>query len=100
MKDAYSFDRNEDALHVSYATMIDAYDRIFTRCALEFRMVEADPGTIGGGVNHEFMALTAAGEDEFLYCENGDYASDVEAATSKRPQPATSGELEPVEEIS
>jgi prolyl-tRNA synthetase len=100
MKDAYSFDRNEDALHVSYATMIDAYDRIFTRCALEFRMVEADPGTIGGDVNHEFMALTDAGEDEFLYCENGDYAADVEAATSKRPEPAASGETEPLEDVS
>jgi prolyl-tRNA synthetase len=100
MKDAYSFDRNEEALHVSYSTMTDAYDRIFTRCALDFRMVEADPGTIGGDVNHEFMALTDAGEDEFLYCENGDYAADVEAATSKRPEPATSEELDPMEEVS
>jgi prolyl-tRNA synthetase len=100
MKDAYSFDRNEEALHVSYRTMTDAYDRIFRRCALDFRMVEADPGTIGGDVNHEFMALTDAGEDEFLYCENGDYAADVEAATSLRPEPATTGELEEMRDIS
>jgi len=100
MKDAYSFDRNEEALHVSYETMTDAYDRIFTRCALDFRMVEADPGTIGGDVNHEFLALTDAGEDEFLYCENGDYAADVEAATSKRPEPATSEKLDPMEDVS
>ncbi|MFL5766307.1 MAG: proline--tRNA ligase [Actinomycetota bacterium] len=100
MKDAYSFDRNEDDLHVAYRTMTDAYDRIFTRCALEFRMVEADPGTIGGDVNHEFMALADAGEDEFLYCENGDYAADVEAATSKRPEPATSGDLDAMQDVS
>ena len=100
MKDAYSFDRNEEALHVSYGTMTDAYDRIFTRCGLDFRMVEADPGTIGGDVNHEFLALTDAGEDEFLYCENGDYAADVEAAMSKRPEPATSEELDPMEDVS
>jgi prolyl-tRNA synthetase len=99
MKDAYSFDRDEEGLHVSYRTMIDAYDRIFRRCALDFRMVEADPGTIGGDVNHEFVALTDAGEDEFLYCENGDYAADIEAATSKRPERATTGDLEPMEDV-
>ena len=100
MKDAYSFDRNEEGLHESYRTMVKAYDRIFERCTLDFRMVEADPGAIGGDVNHEFMALTDAGEDEFLYCENGDYAADVEAATSKRPEPATSGDLDPLEDVS
>ncbi len=100
MKDAYSFDRNEEGLHDSYAAMVKAYDRVFRRFGLTFRMVEADPGTIGGDVNHEFMAITDAGEDLFLSCENGDYAADVEAATSKRPEPATSGELEQVEEIS
>ncbi|MDP9296092.1 MAG: proline--tRNA ligase, partial [Actinomycetota bacterium] len=100
MKDAYSFDRNEEGLHDSYAAMVKAYDRVFRRFGLTFRMVEADPGTIGGDVNHEFMAITDAGEDLFLSCENGDYAADVEAATSKRPERASSGELEPMEEIS
>jgi prolyl-tRNA synthetase len=100
MKDAYSFDRDEEGLRASYDTMVEAYDRVFRRCALDFRVAEADPGTIGGDVNHEFLALTDAGEDEFLYCENGDYAADVEAATSKRPPPAGSGDLEPVQEIS
>jgi prolyl-tRNA synthetase len=100
MKDAYSFDRNEEGLRHAYDIMVEAYNRVFGRCGLTFRMVEADPGTIGGDVNHEFTAITDAGEDLFLSCENGDYAADVEAATSKRPEPATSGELEPVEEIS
>jgi prolyl-tRNA synthetase len=100
MKDAYSFDRDQEGLRESYDVMVKAYDRVFRRCGLDFRMVEADPGTIGGDVNHEFMAITDAGEDLFLACENGDYAADVEAATSKRPERATSGELEPMEEIS
>jgi prolyl-tRNA synthetase len=99
MKDAYSFDRDEGGLRRSYDTMVEAYDRVFRRCGLDFRMVEADPGTIGGDVNHEFMAITEAGEDRFLSCENGDYAADVEAATAKRPEPATSGELAAAEEI-
>ncbi|MDP9242020.1 MAG: proline--tRNA ligase, partial [Actinomycetota bacterium] len=100
MKDAYSFDRDQEGLRESYDVMVKAYDRVFRRCGLDFRMVEADPGTIGGDVNHEFMAITDAGEDLFLACENGDYAADVEAVTSKRPERATSGELEPMEEIS
>jgi len=67
MKDAYSFDRNEDGMRASYAVMFEAYKRIFDRCGLDFRVVEADPGQIGGGVNHEYMAITDAGEDHFLY---------------------------------
>src|SRR5438105_928896 len=80
MKDAYSFDRDEDGMRRSYAIMVDAYRRIHDRAGLRYRVVEADPGQIGGGVNHEFIAVGDIGEDVFLYCPNCDYAADVEAA--------------------
>ena len=60
--------------------MYDAYHRVFTRCGLTFRPVEAQSGEIGGDVNHEFMAVAAVGEDDFVWCENCDYAANVEAA--------------------
>jgi prolyl-tRNA synthetase len=100
MKDAYSFDRDEDGMRASYAVMFEAYKRIFERCGLDFRVVEADPGQIGGGVNHEYMAITDAGEDHFLYCESCDYAADLEAATPMRPAAPSDGpELEPLTDI-
>ena len=80
MKDAYSFDRDDEGMRASYETMRLAYGRIFDRCGLDYVVVEADPGTIGGGVNHEFMALADVGEDLFVTCPNGDYLADVEAA--------------------
>ncbi len=85
MKDAYSFDRDEDGMRGSYDIMVEAYRAVFDRCALRYVVVEADPGTIGGGVNHEFMALADVGEDLFVECANGDYLADVEAATPKQP---------------
>ncbi len=85
MKDAYSFDRDEEGLRASYDVMFEAYKRIFDRCGLEYRIVEADPGQIGGGINHEYLAITRAGEDTFLYCETCDYAADLEAATPGWP---------------
>ena len=99
MKDAYSFDRDEEGMRASYAAMVEAYRQIFGRCGLDYRVVEADPGQIGGDVNHEFMALAPIGEDEFVYCENCDYAADIEAATSRPPEPAADGELEPATKI-
>jgi prolyl-tRNA synthetase len=99
MKDAYSFDRDEAGLRASYELMVQAYRRIFDRCGLDYRVVEADPGQIGGDVNHEFIAIAPVGEDEFVFCENCDYAADIEAATSRPPEPATEGELEPLAEI-
>ena len=80
MKDAYSFDRDEDGMRASYDVMMDAYRKIHDRSGLDYRVVEADPGQIGGGVNHEFIAEATVGEDWFLYCPNCDYAADVEAA--------------------
>ena len=61
MKDAYSFDRDFEGLDQSYKEMYDAYDRIFTRCGLTFRPVEADTGAIGGSNSHEFTALSEVG---------------------------------------
>jgi prolyl-tRNA synthetase len=99
MKDAYSFDRDEEGMRRSYAIMFEAYGRVFDRCGLRYVTVEADPGHIGGGVNHEFMALADVGEDLYVGCENGDYLADVEAATPRAPDPAEEGALEPLEEI-
>jgi prolyl-tRNA synthetase len=69
MKDAYSFDRDEAGLRESYRVMYEAYQRIFDRIGLDLAIVEADPGQIGGGVNHEFMARAEVGEDLFVECE-------------------------------
>ena len=100
MKDAYTFDRDLDGLREAYAKMVDAYKRIFTRCGLEFRVVEADPGLIGGDVNHEFMAPADIGEDLFVYCTNCDYAANVEAATAHWPKaPQVEEELRPMEVV-
>jgi prolyl-tRNA synthetase len=99
MKDAYSFDRDEDGMRASYEVMYEAYRRVFDRCGLQYVIVEADPGQIGGGVNHEFMALADVGEDFFVTCENGDYLADVEAATPRPPEPVDESGLEPLREI-
>lgn len=81
MKDAYSFDTDWEGLDRSYRSMYDAYMRIFTRCGLEFRPVEADAGTIGGqGETHEFMALTQIGEDTIATCPYCGYAANLEKA--------------------
>lgn len=80
MKDAYSFDADFEGLDKSYNEMYDAYDRIFTRCDLDFRPVEADTGAIGGSNSHEFTAISEVGESEIAYCENCDMAATVERA--------------------
>jgi prolyl-tRNA synthetase len=91
MKDAYSIDRDEDGMRESYRVMYEAYVRVFERLGLEVAIVEADPGQIGGGVNHEFMARATVGEDLFVECENGDYLADTEAARPMAPEPAGEG---------
>ena len=78
MKDAYSFDVDEAGLAESYKSMYDAYTRIFTRCGLTFRPVEADSGAIGGSGTHEFMAIAEAGEADIVYCTKCDYAANIE----------------------
>ncbi|WP_138751735.1 proline--tRNA ligase [Paenibacillus sinopodophylli] len=81
MKDAYSFDADWEGLHRSYTSMYEAYHRIFTRCNLYFRAVEADAGSIGGeGGTHEFMALADIGEDTIAVCQSCSYAANLEKA--------------------
>ncbi|MDO4745667.1 MAG: proline--tRNA ligase [Bacillota bacterium] len=80
MKDAYSFDKDEAGLDQSYQEMYDAYDKIFTRCGLTFRPVEADSGAIGGSNSHEFTALSEVGESEIAYCESCSMAATTERA--------------------
>ena len=80
MKDAYSFDKDWEGLDKSYQEMYDAYERIFTRCGLTFRAVEADSGAIGGSNSHEFCALSEIGESQIAYCEHCDMAATDERA--------------------
>jgi prolyl-tRNA synthetase len=80
MKDAYSFDRDEAGALKAYDAMYEAYGRIFRRCGLDFRAVEADTGAIGGSRSHEFQVLAESGEDAIVSCDNCDYAANVEQA--------------------
>nr|MDP9328738.1 proline--tRNA ligase [Actinomycetota bacterium] len=99
MKDAYSFDRDDEGMAASYDVMMQAYRRVFDRCGLSYAIVEADPGTIGGGVNHEFMAHAEVGEDLYVRCPNGDYLADTEAARPRPPEPVAQEGLEQVTRI-
>lgn len=80
MKDAYSFDRDLESARASYQTMYDAYVRIFQRMGLQFRAVAADTGAIGGQASHEFQVIADTGEDAIVYCEQSDYAANIELA--------------------
>ncbi len=82
MKDAYSFDADENGMDISYLKMRDAYYNIFRRCGLAFRSVEADTGSIGGKDSEEFMVLSKTGEDEIVVCDKCDYSANVERAES------------------
>ena len=86
MKDAYSFDRDEAGLEVSYQNMYDCYSKIFTRLGLHFQAVLADTGNIGGNGSHQFMALSDIGESEIVYCDDCGYAADVEKAAIKEKE--------------
>lgn len=105
MKDLYSFDRDEDGLAESYRKMYEAYKRAFARCGLSTRVVEADPGAIGGTTTHEFMVLADAGEAEIVFCSACDYAANVEKAECAPPPEAssrhgdTSAPVPPAEEV-
>jgi prolyl-tRNA synthetase len=85
MKDAYSFHVDEADAQREYRNMYDAYQRIFTRCGLGFRAVEADTGNIGGSLSHEFQVLTETGEDALVACDTCDYAANVEEAATRAP---------------
>jgi prolyl-tRNA synthetase len=96
MKDAYSFHIDEPSLAQGYRAMFDAYTRIFTRMGLKFRAAQADGGSIGGNVSQEFHVLADSGEDAIAYSTSGDYASNLETATTLQAagaRPAASQEL-------
>jgi prolyl-tRNA synthetase len=80
MKDLYSFDVDYQGLQISYEKMREAYNRIYQRLQLSYRMVEADSGAIGGSASHEFMVLAETGESEIVYCDACEYAANVEKA--------------------
>lgn len=85
MKDAYSFDADEKGVDESYRKMIEAYTRIFTRCGLRFKAVEAETGLIGGKFSHEFMVLAETGEETIVSCTQCSYAANIEKAEFQRP---------------
>ena len=81
MKDAYSFDRNEESLSNSYNKMFNAYKRIFDRMNIDYKIVKADTGAMGGSLSEEFQAVSDIGEDTLVLCDNCDYASNLEIST-------------------
>jgi prolyl-tRNA synthetase len=103
MKDAYSFDRDEEGLKVSYQKMLDAYFKIFRRCGLDTRMVESDTGAMGGKAAHEFMVVvdTEGGENIIFYCDSCDYAANIEKASSiEKKVPVEESQEKPLEKVS
>ncbi|PLX97474.1 MAG: proline--tRNA ligase [Desulfuromonas sp.] len=95
MKDAYSFDLENSGADTAYEKMYQAYQRIFKRCGLKFRAVEADTGNIGGSSSHEFMVLAESGEDAIVSCDCCDYAANVEKAQMRSVmQDAGAGQAE------
>jgi prolyl-tRNA synthetase len=86
MKDAYTFDIDDKGLDESYLKMVDAYTRIFKRCGLKFKMVEAESGVIGGSYSHEFMVLAETGEETIVSCTHCSYAANIEKAEFKRQE--------------
>ena len=102
MKDAYSFDVDDEGANKSYENMYEAYTNIFRRCGLKFRAVEADTGAIGGSYSHEFMVLADTGEDQIISCTNCDYAANLEKAEVKPPEnlPESDGQaMQPLETV-
>jgi prolyl-tRNA synthetase len=99
MKDAYSFDVDGNAADLSYEKMYQAYCRIFERCGLKFRAVEADTGSIGGSSSHEFMVLAESGEDAIVSCSTCQYAANVEKAESRPIESAEHADPRPLERV-
>ncbi|MCS7206322.1 MAG: proline--tRNA ligase [Dehalococcoidia bacterium] len=98
MKDAYSFDADEDGLNTSYQAMVRAYRNIFDRCGVPAIMVEADSGAIGGKDSHEFILPTPIGEDTIILCGACGYAANAERAQSRKP-PVPVAEALPLQEV-
>jgi prolyl-tRNA synthetase len=111
MKDAYSFDEDEAGAEACYKRMYTAYSRIFSRCGLKFKVVEADSGPIGGSFSHEFMVLADTGEDLVASCLLCDYAANLEKAevvlapgeagppVGEAPEPVSTPKVRTVEEV-
>lgn len=85
MKDGYSFHADREDAEREYHEMYAVYERIFTRCGLDFRAVEADTGAIGGSLSHEFQVLASSGEDEIAACDQCSYAANIEKAEIAAP---------------
>lgn len=98
MKDAYTFDKDEDGMRKSYFEMWEAYERIFNRCKLNFKVVEGDTGAMGGSDSHEFIAMSEVGETEIAYCNSCNYAATNEKATCSF-EIEKSGDLLEVEKV-
>ncbi|MDD3553010.1 MAG: proline--tRNA ligase [Deltaproteobacteria bacterium] len=99
MKDGYSFHVNDEDLDRTYQATYGAYNRIFERCGLDFRPVEADTGSIGGHASHEFMVMADAGEDAIACCTACSYAANVELAPCPLPDTASPATPEPLQEV-
>lgn len=99
MKDAYTFDKDEEGMKQAYDEMWKAYEKVFTRCGLDFRVVEGDSGAMGGSDSHEFTAMSEFGESNIAYCEACDYAATDEKAECKYEVIDTDGEVKELEEV-
>jgi len=99
MKDAYSFDLDDAGADAAYEKMYQAYRRIFLRCGLNFRAVEADTGNIGGSSSHEFMVLAETGEDDIVSCNACEYAANVEKAECRVPEQLCRDDAAPLEQV-
>ncbi len=99
MKDAYSFDLDDAGADAAYEKMYQAYRRIFARCGLKFRAVEADSGAIGGSFSHEFMVLAESGEDAIVSCNACEYAANVEKAELRAPTAPAPAPTRPLEKV-
>ena len=97
MKDSYSFDKDEEGLDKSYQLHLEAYKRIYSRCGIRFSVVQSDTGMMGGSMAHEFMAPSAAGEDDVAICDGCGYAANTELALSV-PKPSAASN-DPFDEI-
>jgi prolyl-tRNA synthetase len=100
MKDAYSFDATPESLHQSYMAMYNAYCRVFSRCGLEYVIVEAESGEMGGTGSHQFTIPCESGEDTIVYTADGSYAANLEkAAVDPLPKGPAPGDVPPVEDV-
>lgn len=98
MKDAYSFDRDYEGLDKSYEQMYDAYTRVFDRCGLEYRAVDADSGSMGGSGSQEFIAFSQQGESDIVYCDSCGMSATTEQAPGVDAKPENEAEL-PMEDV-